>query len=108
MNPPRITPEKLAENLVLAAEARRARSQLRARLASGEVTFAELLSDDSRAARHMPVSVALRSLPGIGKVRAERIMDACNISPNRRIRGLGRQQKERLLEYLSESGTRRS
>lgn len=100
MNPPKITDEQRAQALVKAAEARRARSELRRRLKSGEITFAELLDDGSRAARHMPVSYALKSLPGIGDAKAERIMDVCGICDTRRIRGLGPVQRRRLLDIL--------
>lgn len=42
------------------------------------------------------VEELLRSMPGIGKRNAERIMALCEIAPNRRVRGLGRRQRERL------------
>ena len=41
----------------------------------------------------------LESLPGVGKVQARRIMDELDISESRRLRGLGRNQREGLLEH---------
>jgi len=38
----------------------------------------------------------LESMPGVGKVRAQRIMEKLGISPNRRVRGLGTHQRQAL------------
>jgi ribosomal protein S13 len=43
----------------------------------------------------------LESLPGVGKVKARRIMDDIGIADNRRVQGLGGQQRAALLEQLS-------
>jgi hypothetical protein len=40
-------------------------------------------------------------MPGMGKVKAMRLMEACSIAENRKIRGLGARQRECLLEYFS-------
>ena len=40
----------------------------------------------------------LESLPGVGKVKARRTMEEIGISETRRVRGLGDQQREALLE----------
>ena len=45
----------------------------------------------------MKVSTVLESLPGVGKVRATKIMEELDISATRRIRGLGAKQREMLL-----------
>jgi ribosomal protein S13 len=45
----------------------------------------------------MKVSTVLESLPGVGKVRARKIMEKLDISATRRIRGLGAKQRESLL-----------
>ena len=42
----------------------------------------------------------LESLPGVGKVKARKIMDEIGIADNRRVQGLGQQQKAALLEQL--------
>ena len=46
----------------------------------------------------MKVSTVLESLPGVGKVRAQKIMEELDISATRRVRGLGAKQREMLLE----------
>ena len=42
----------------------------------------------------MKVSTVLESLPGVGKVRARKIMEKLDISASRRVRGLGAKQRE--------------
>ena len=44
----------------------------------------------------MRVSAVLESMPGVGKVRAQRIMEKLGISPTRRVRGLGAHQRAAL------------
>jgi ribosomal protein S13 len=46
----------------------------------------------------MKVSSVLESLPGVGKVRARKIMEELEISTSRRVRGLGAKQKDNLLD----------
>ncbi len=46
----------------------------------------------------MKVVTVLESLPGVGKVRARRMMEQIGISEARRVRGLGAQQRESLLK----------
>ena len=45
----------------------------------------------------MKVVTVLESLPGVGKVRARRLMEHLNIADTRRVRGLGSQQRDALL-----------
>ncbi len=40
----------------------------------------------------MKVSAVLESMPGVGKVRARRMMEQLGISESRRVRGLGANQ----------------
>jgi ribosomal protein S13 len=46
----------------------------------------------------MKVSAMLEALPGVGKVRAQKVMEELNISTSRRLRGLGDKQKLALKE----------
>jgi hypothetical protein len=47
------------------------------------------------------VKALLTALPGLGKVKAHRLMESLDIAENRRVRGLGPRQKEALLAALS-------
>ena len=42
----------------------------------------------------------LESLPGVGKVKARKVMEDIEIADNRRVQGLGAQQKQKLLDLL--------
>jgi predicted N-acetyltransferase YhbS len=95
---PPLTPEQRAAALAKAGAARKTRAALRDRLKRGEVQFAEVLvsGDNDEVIGKMRVSAVLESMPGVGKVRAQRIMEKLSISPSRRVRGLGAHQRAAL------------
>ena len=98
--PPQLTPEQRAAALKKAAEARAARADIKARLKMGSMTLKEALdSDDVNVAKLKVVSM-LESLPGVGKVKARRVMEEVAIADNRRVQGLGAQQRAALLQQL--------
>jgi hypothetical protein len=101
-NPPALTPEQRAAALQKAAEARAARAELKEKLKMGSVTLSEALSqaDSNDVIGKLKVVAMLESLPGVGKVKARRIMEDIGISESRRVRGLGPQQRLSLLEQL--------
>jgi len=68
----------------------------------GSVTLSELLqqADADEVVGKMKVLAVLESLPGLGKVKARRLMEEIGISETRRLHGLGEQQRKRLLEKL--------
>ncbi|MFT4659374.1 MAG: hypothetical protein ACI8V4_003572, partial [Ilumatobacter sp.] len=73
--PPQLTPEQRAAALQKAAEARTARAEIKARLKMGSMTLKEALdSDDNNVGKLKCVSM-LESLPGVGKVKARRLME---------------------------------
>jgi len=95
---PTLSPEDRARALEKAAEARKKRAALKAELKSGKRSLSDVLatpSDDTVG--KMKVSTVLESLPGVGKVRATKIMEKLDISASRRVRGLGAKQRQALL-----------
>lgn len=100
MTLPKISEEQRAANLRKAAEARRARAELRGRLKRGEVPPTSVLDSSDPAALRLPVRAFLESLPGIGKSKAARIMDELEISDGRRIQGLGVRQRKALADRV--------
>jgi len=92
-NPPALTPEQRTAALQKAAEARAARAELKEKLKMGSVTLSDALGK-------LKVLALLESLPGVGKVKARRIMEDIGISESRRVRGLGPQQRQALLAQL--------
>lgn len=96
---PVLTPEQRTQALAKAAEARKKRAELKGELKSGKRTLRDVLarSGDDIVGK-MKVSNVLESLPGVGKVRAQKLMEELDISVSRRVRGLGAKQREMLLE----------
>jgi len=95
---PVLTEEQRKQALEKAAVARKKRAELKGQLKSGKITLKDMLfrQDDDTIGK-MKVSTVLESLPGVGKVRARKIMERLDISASRRVRGLGAKQRESLL-----------
>jgi hypothetical protein len=87
-----------------AAAARRLRAELKEKLKMGSVSFKDLLvqSAGDEVVAKMKVLSVLESLPGLGKVKARRLMEDVGISETRRVQGLGEQQRRKLLEKLGQ------
>lgn len=68
----------------------------------GSVNLTELfeLATRDEVVANTKVVTVLESLPGLGKVKARRLMESVGISSNRRIQGLGANQRLRLLKEL--------
>ncbi len=103
MGPPKLTPEQRARALEKAAEARRRRAEVKELLKSGTITLPELFerAETDAHVAGMKVKAVLVSLPGLGKVKSQRMMEDLEIAENRRVRGLGVRQREALLAALS-------
>jgi hypothetical protein len=101
--PPSLTPEQRQAALAKAAEARRARAEIKERLKMGSISLSELLeqADADDMVAGIKVLAVLESLPGVGKVKARRTMDEVGIADTRRLRGLGDQQRKALLAAFS-------
>lgn len=99
-NPPKITREERIDALAKAAEVRAKRAEVKRAVKAGEVPPV--------AALQMPVmqrclvSDFLASLPGIGEVKTAALMGFFDISPRKRVGGLGRNQRAGIIDYLNE------
>ncbi len=100
---PELTEEQRAAALEKAAAARRARAELKERLKRGGTSLSEVLeqADSDEVLGKMTVSALLEAMPGVGKVRAQQIMERLEIAPSRRLRGLGERQRKALLDEFS-------
>ncbi len=98
--PPALTPEQRQAALQKAAKVRRERAEIKEKLKMGSLTFAELLSkaENDETLGKMKIISVLESLPGLGKVKARRLMDSVGISDSRRLQGLGAKQRAELLK----------
>ena len=97
--PPPLTEEQRRKALEKAAIARRKRAELKEQLKNKSTTLHALLQrTDDEIVGKMKVSTVLESLPGVGRVRARKLMERLDISESRRMRGLGEKQRKNLLE----------
>jgi len=95
---PQLTEEQRKQALEKAAEARRKRAEIKQQLKNGTLTLPQVLNrPDDETVGKMKVASVLESLPGVGKVRARKLMERLDISSTRRVRGLGAKQKDALL-----------
>ena len=101
--PPQLTPEQREAALAKAAEARRARAELKEKLKMGSLTLSDLLdqAESSDTVGKMKMLAVLESLPSMDKVRARRAIKEIGIADSRRVQDLGDQQRKSLLDAFS-------
>ena len=93
---PVMTPEQRAAALEKATRVRTERAELKAKLNSGTLTLTDVLADDGDVAGGIKVLDLLASMPGTGKVRTAHLMEQAGIAGNRKVRGLGQNQRAAL------------
>lgn len=98
--PPQLTSEERAAALQKAIQVRVALADIKKRLKLGSLSLREALDSDDVHVGKLKVVALLESLPGVGKVKARRLMDDVGIAANRRVQGLGAQQRQSLLDAL--------
>jgi guanylate kinase len=103
--PPQLSPEQRQEALLKAAMSRKRRAEVKIMIKNGEFSVDAILemAKSDEAVAKMRVKELLESLSGVGKVRAQSLMERLNISPTRRIQGLGRLQIKQLREEFMKS-----
>jgi guanylate kinase len=98
--PPTLSAEERARAGAAAVAARRQRAEVKAKISQGEMSFQQAIYSPSIAVQKMRVIDLLRALPGVGEKRAVLIMERIQISPTRRIAGLGKRQISALEKEL--------
>jgi guanylate kinase len=96
--PPQLTPEQRQEALIKAALSRKRRAEVKLKIKTGEYSIDNILelSKSDQAIAKMRVKELLESMTGVGKIRAQTLMERLNISATRKIQGLGRLQIKQL------------
>lgn len=97
---PKLTDEQRKQALAKAAEARKARAELKENLKRGDTNLKDVLNkaQTDEIIGKTKVSALLEALPKVGKVKAKEIMEELEIAQTRRLRGLGERQRRALLE----------
>ena len=98
MTLPTISTEDRNAALAKAAQARKDRAAAKVALKAGAITLADVFSDPASPLQRAYVRQVLQAIPGVGRVKADRVMQEIDIDPNRRIQGLGERQRMELLE----------
>lgn len=95
-----------ADALAAALAARQERARLRTALKSRDLTASDVIAGapGNPLWGGVKVSWLLECVPGIGTVRADRIMSTLQIAPSRRVQGLGDRQRAALLDVLAGHG----
>jgi hypothetical protein len=108
MSLPELDDQARRQALEKAAVARRVRAELKQQLKSGQIDLAEVLrrAEDDETVAKTKVSAVLEAMPKVGKVRARKLMERLDISPSRRVRGLGANQREKLLRTFADQSGR--
>ena len=96
-----LPPEQRQAALAKAAEVRRARKEMLDAVAAGTLSLAEVFDRDDDVAKRTKVKRLLMALPGVGKVRCQSLMEVAGIPENRRVGGLGKNQKAQLLDLTA-------
>lgn len=98
--PPPLSDEQRRAALEKAAEARRVRAELKADLRAGTLTLTDVFAraEEEKVVADTKILAVLESLPNIGKVRSRRTLAELRISERQRVRGVGENQREKLVE----------
>ncbi len=100
---PEQTEEQRAAALARAGEARRIRAEIKHLLKTGSLTFSDVLvrAEEDTLVAGTKVKAIIVSMPGMGKVATNRLMEEIGIAENRTLRGLGVNQREQLTQRFS-------
>ena len=103
-SPPALTDEQRKAALEKAAASRRQRAEIKEKLKAGSVSFSDLCqqAENDEIVGKMKVLAVLESLPRVGKVKARHLLELAGVSDTRRMQGLGKNQREKLLENLND------
>src|SRR4051794_41571548 len=101
---PMMTPEQRSDALAKAVEARQARSTLLARVKSRDLTPGQVFErTDDEIVKKTRVQQVLRALPGYGPAKVAALMTDSGVDEKRRVGGVTKAQRERLLEGITPS-----
>jgi hypothetical protein len=98
---PTLTPEQRADALAKAQAARKKRSELLASVKAGKTSIAQVLAKTDDITKKTKVAQVIKAMHGYGPAKAAAVMEEAGIDDNRRVGGLGEQQRKKLLDAVS-------
>lgn len=101
--PPVLTTEQRAAALLKAKESRQRRAAIKVDLKTQKLSLTRVIemAKEDEAIAKMRVIELVEAIPGVGKVRAQSLIVKLNISPSRRIGGLGLHQRANLMKEFA-------
>ena len=101
---PPLTPEQRQAALDKAAASRRERAEVKNRLKNSGASLADVIAESraNEVVAKLKVVDLLKSMPGVGAVKAQEIMQRLDIAESRRLRGLGANQVKALIEEFKQ------
>ena len=97
---PERTREQRIKALRRANEIRTARAQLKRDMKAGKVKIEALLADPPEYVMSAKAFDMILAVPKYGRVKANKILTSCRISPSKTIGGLSERQRAELVQYL--------
>jgi S13-like H2TH domain len=98
------TPERSQQQrldaLKRANDIRSERARLKESLRAGELTILAVLGDPPPCVHTAKVLDLLLAVPKYGRVKANRVLERCRVSPARTVNGLTPRQRKELLDML--------
>lgn len=98
-----IDAETRKQYLEKALQARKEMAELCCALKAGTISVEKFFAEDNTKTANIRISRAIKSVPNLGSAKTRYIMDAMGFSETKRLRGLGKKQREKLVHILSES-----
>ena len=101
--PPVLTPEQRRAALEKAKQSRQRRSVVKSDIKAQKLTVSQVidLAENDEAVAKMRVIELIESVPGVGKIRAQSLISKLDISPSRRIAGLGAHQRANIVKEFA-------
>ncbi len=88
------------EALRRANDIRSERARIKERLRQGELFITDLLNDPPSCVHTAKVLDLLLAVPKYGRVKANRVLERCRVSPVKTVNGLTPRQRKELLDML--------
>ena len=99
---PELTAEQRKAALEKAARVRKERAEIKKKIKAGQLKVSDILKRASdEIYGKMTVKSVIESVPGVGKLRAAKIMEEIGISESRRVKGLGPKQVNALKDRFA-------